>query len=230
VLLAAAQPADVRTVGPEHEHRDGEADEEEGRAHADREQEQRGKQHRADEAPERDVAGDEHDADEHGEGDRHRDRREGEEDAGGRGDPLSAAAQAEPDRPHVAGDRGDAAADRPEQRIARADDARRKEQRGERALQRIGEKDDDADLPAEDAEHVRRAEVSRALRAQIDAAQPARDRGERNGAGEIREREREPGLHGYAAAAPPLLRRSTMRSGLPVNGHVSRKPLCRKRT
>src|SRR5689334_12583712 len=83
------------------------------------------------------------DADEHGERDRHLEGREGEEDTRSGGNPFPAATKSEKDRPDVARNRGDAAGDGPDDGIARADDARRKKEHRERALQRVEQEDGD---------------------------------------------------------------------------------------
>ena len=124
----------------------------------------------------------------------------------------------------------DAHRDGPEDGIAWTLDARRQEQHWECALRRVGEEDDDTDLPAQHPEHIRRAEVARTLLAEVHALRSAGEVREGNGSREERQRERDGGMHDYTSAFAPLLRRMRMRSGFPVKGYVSRKPLCRKRT
>ena len=107
------------------------------------------------------------------------DRREREEDAGRGRDALPSLAELEEDRPHVADDRGDAAQDRRRStRIAHrhrrcgssagrtAPAARPSPCRTRRRARPI--------FAAEHANDVRRAEVARAVLAQVDAARLAR--------------------------------------------------------
>src|SRR3954465_10667976 len=135
MLLAAPEARDIRTMRPEHEERDHGADDEQRRSRTERDEQQSREHDRRDQAAQRDVAGSEHHTDEYGKGDRHRDRGEGEEDTRGGGHSLSAPSQSEEDRSHVSNDGGDAAGDRPHDGISRTDDARRKQEYGERTFQ-----------------------------------------------------------------------------------------------
>ena len=162
----------------------------------------------------------------------HRHRREREEDAGGRRDALPAPAELEKDRTHVADDRRD------------ADRAIAQHRSGSRALTMRGGSNSTGSAPfaASAKRRPRRRSSSRArgttfvaprlpepcLRRSTPRSLPAMVR-RRDRAEQIRERERDRRRHA-GRTLTPLLRRSRMRSGLPVKPHDSRKPLCRKRT
>src|SRR5215203_482286 len=175
MLLATAQTADVRPMRPEDEERDHGAHDEEWRTRSEGDQQDGGQHDGGDHATERDVSGGEDHGDEQGERDGHWNWSEREEDTRGGGDPFPPAAELEENWPHVAGDRGDAAGDCPDDGIVRAGDAQREVEYGERPLQRVGEEHQQADLPSENAEDVGRAEIARALLPEIDAAQLARN-------------------------------------------------------
>ena len=108
---------------------------------------------------------------------RERRRREREQHAG-RGRDALAAAEAGEERPHVSRDRGEA---RPRARTTRAPPGKRRGERQRRARSHTGS------APLSDVEHERRdpergteraidvgrAEIARAQRAHVDAAEPA---------------------------------------------------------
>src|SRR3954470_791427 len=130
MLLSTAKPRDVGAMRPEHEQRDQGAHDEERRARPERDEQQAGKNDGGDQAAEGDVARSQYDADEHREGDRHRDGSQGEEHTRRCRNPLSASSKSEKDRSHVPENGGNAAGDRPDDRITRAGDARRKIEHG----------------------------------------------------------------------------------------------------
>ena len=229
MLLASTQALDVRAMRPEDERRNDGAHDEQRRLHTNGHGEKRGEHDRRDEAAERDVPGGEHHGDEDAEGHEHRHRREGEEHAGSRRDALAALPELEEEWSDMTGDGCDADGNRPHDWITRALDARRQQQHWQRTLRGVSEKHRDADLPAEHTKHVRGAEVAGALLAQVHALRESGKVREGNGSRHVRQGERRCRMHVYASAFAPLLRRMRMRSGLPVNGYVSRNPLWRKR-
>ena len=178
----------------------------------------------ADDAGERHVAAElEHQEPGDG-GDPDRHRREAEHDTGRRGDALPAP-EADEHREDVAQDRREPARQREELRVRylRPEDEHRY-----RSLGDVHQADGNGVAPSQRPIHVGGTQIPAAVLPEIDTAEQAP--GEiagRNRSDEVGGEEPEPGRRDAHRLEPRLVNFS--RTGEPVNGHASRKPLERYR-